>query len=51
MKPVLKVLSVIFGLGFLGQLLAGKLFVAGLILAILCGYFGWRASSTNDSKN
>jgi|GEM_PF-3513554 hypothetical protein len=42
MKIVLKVLSVIFALAFLGQLIAGNFFIGGLILAVVCGYFGWK---------
>jgi len=51
MKIVLKVMAVIFGLGFLGQLVAGKMFFAGLILAIICGYFGWRESNQKSENN
>jgi hypothetical protein len=49
MKIVLKVLSVFFGLGFIGQLVVGKFFPIGLILSIICGYFGWR--ETTEKKN
>lgn len=51
MKVVLKVLAVFFGLGFLGQLVAGKFFFAGLALSILCAYFGWKKSNDGEKDN
>ncbi len=42
MKILFKILAVFFGLGFLGQLIVGELFLFGLILAILFGYLGWK---------
>ena len=42
MKILFKILAVFFGLGFLGQLVAGNLFLAGLIAATIFGYFGWK---------
>lgn len=52
MRIIYKVLSVFFGLGFIGQLIAGKLFIAGLILSVVFGYFGWREISKKiESKD
>lgn len=42
MEIIFKILAVMFGIGFLGQLLAGELFLFGLILAGLFGYLGWK---------
>lgn len=44
MKTVFKILAIIFALGFIGQLIAGNLFIAGLVLSIIFAYFGWRKS-------
>jgi hypothetical protein len=51
MKTVLKVLSVFFGLGFVGQLVAGNFFPAGLILCALCGHFGWKTKESEKNKD
>jgi hypothetical protein len=51
MKTVLKVLTIIFALAVLGKLLAGKLFVGGLIAAIVCVYFGWRTPPNSGEKS
>lgn len=54
MKLFLKILSVFFGLGFIGQLIMGRFFLFGLLLAIVCGYYGWKESESkndNDSEN
>ena len=51
MKTFLKVLAVIFGLGFVGQLVAGKVFFAGLIIAIVCAYFGWKEKAQENKGN
>ncbi len=42
MKIVFKILAVFFALGFIGQLINGKFFIAGLIIAAVFAYFGWR---------
>lgn len=42
MRILFKILAIFFGLGFLGQLVAGELFPIGLILALLFGYLGWK---------
>ena len=42
MKTVLKVLCVVFALAFVGHLVAGKIWFAGIILSAVCGYFGFR---------
>ena len=41
-KLVFKILAVFFALGFIGQLINGKFFIAGLIIAAVFAYFGWR---------
>jgi len=42
MRTVFKILCVFFALGSLGQLVAGNLFLLGIVLAVVFGYFGWR---------
>jgi hypothetical protein len=51
MKIVLKVLAIVFGLGFLGQLVAGNFFPIGLVLSIVCAFFGWRNSDKKEDGN
>ena len=51
MKIVFKVLAVVFALGFIGQLIAGNFFPIGLVLAIACGFFGWKESGEKVSEN
>lgn len=48
MKTVFKILCVIFALAFIGNLTAGKIFFAGLGLAILFGVLGWKDSSKEE---
>lgn len=45
MKIVLRVLAIFFGLGFLGNLIMGKFFFAGLILGSVCAFYGWKPSA------
>ena len=51
MKIALKVLTVVFALGFIGQMIAGNFFPVGLVLAIVCGYFGWKESGEKANEN
>lgn len=50
MKIVLKVLAVVFAFGFIGQMIAGNFFPVGLVLAIVCGYFGWKESGAKTTE-
>lgn len=50
MKILFKVLAVFFGLGFLGQLIAGNLFPIGLIFATLFGYLGWKKEGKSEDS-
>lgn len=50
MRMILKILSVLFALATLGQLMAGKFWPIGIVLAVVCGFFGFWGSGDEEDE-
>ncbi len=51
MRTVFKVLAILTVLSVIGNLIAGKIFIAGIILAGIFAYFGWRDIPVKSASN
>ena len=49
-RMLLRVLAIVFALSVLGNLIVGKVFIAGIILTAIFSYYGWRLNTANTSK-
>ena len=51
MRIFFRILAIILALSVFGNLIAGKVFIIGIILTALFAYLGWGTNTTETAKN